>query len=1425
MDLFRRFFGIAEDERATDGAMSERPGAPGVGQEPARDDDGSESEIDDMFSSHAARARKAAPWSSKHQKSRRAKGVAAGTTSSAATSAARTMDDLQSRNNNLGARYHRRTVSAANLVLPAGSSQDITEFGQAAERSADMIQAVDSMPDSVGYYSDLEDDDNDNNEDSHMLTQSDCTMNTYTTQSDLVIAFSDVNEEGSRAAGTDHLSGSRASPSDQASTKPQLEHRWPPRLSPNKDCRLEEDDDSTDSSDREHRSRRRRSSEKQRSSTSSPLYSRLSPRRREVVNVRLNPVADELRPLTESHGISRALRFLDADGDEQGKAHQLEKKVYIQEPPTVTSSSRNTDSQRLSDEILKHLSPVKMSRSQSSAFESFSEDILLAKAQELQLHLAEIRELKDSIRQGAMSGKLSNASAASIAATAKASLHSMLYGDTEQPARSAVRTDDGRGSAVASACYPDKKVRLVNVSFRLPVAINLLPESNAIRISVATGGGMTSAFKKLEASMDLEWVGLPSGHYGSELHADAALQRAVQQKLASQGSAFTPLYVDPRLVNAHSAFCSGVLWPLFHHMPLQVDGARSYRPTQFEAYEKLNQAVADAAIKLCHAPDDVLWIHDFHLLLVPKLIRARRRDVRMGLFVHVPFPSGELFRTLPTRREILEGMLGADVIGFHTVHYARHFISVCQRVLGLEVRPNGVMYRGGFVSVGIYPMGTDAMAFTRTVRSAKVQRLRSKLVAQFKGKKIVVGVDRVEYIKGIPQKLLAIRRFLEQHPDWLGKVVFVQIGIPVPSKDPQYLLFRNQIFELVGDINSRFGTLESQPVHYREVSLSLEELCALYSISDALLSTSLRDGMNLVAYEYTVCQHENRGVLILSEFTGAALMLPGALLCNPWNLDNVAACVLDALTMARTEKEVRLKKTFRYVFTHTAASWGYSFVSDVVRFAAERNKRMKDVRQLDDSVLQSHLQTSSESSGRDPDLDRGMRVLFLDYDGAVSKALDTRLTRLRLAKLLGDLCSNPRNTVFLLTGGVATRRLQWLHSLGAGLAIEDGYRVLWPKALLASATTAKRRPRLEPVSPLGGGEPESDAQAAAQSAHFTSARTAPSQTRTEPAAVDVAVSLQLAAHGDAKKAALLRSSTMKHVQSDSRLVELDKSEIARDQSRLFGKAHKSRSIRYKDLQQPECDAEPQPGPSGAEPSCVQAPIDSETVGHGPLSDSHNLGVEDEPSTSVDFAAEVMGGFPGMFTSEWETLTTQVDEALLQSELQKAIAILEIFEDMTPGSSLSVQPVSAGWSLGNADAELSVAHSDDARHQLEEALQNSPLQVISGKGEIQIRPRGVSKGACMESIVERLLSTSSVAVDLAGEGDTKYALSPSRPPFLIAAFGDHATDAQMFNTLESLKLTGGVRTLSCSIGRKLENVQFVAATVEDVIEALESLIIP
>lgn len=476
---------------------------------------------------------------------------------------------------------------------------------------------------------------------------------------------------------------------------------------------------------------------------------------------------------------------------------------------------------------------------------------------------------------------------------------------------------------LASASRQMPKGNVLVVSNRIPVTLKRSPDGE-YEYNMSSGG-LVTALQGLKKTSTFQWFGWP----GWEVPIEE--QEKVTRELNERFKA-TPVYLSDEVAELHyNGFSNSILWPLFHYHPGEIN----FDENAWRAYIEANQSFADAIVE--HVKDgDVVWVHDYHLMLLPELLRKEIekrgiKDVKVGFFLHTPFPSSEIYRVLPVRQEILKGVLSCDLIGFHTYDYARHFLSSVERVLGVVTMPNGVEYQGRYVNVGAFPIGIDVENFTEGLKKESVIARIKQLKDKFKDTKIIVGVDRLDYIKGVPQKLHAIEVFLNEHPEWIGKVVLVQVAVPSRGDVEEYQSLRATVNELVGRINGTFGTVEFVPIHFMHRSIPFDELISLYAASDVCLVSSTRDGMNLVSYEYIACQEEKHGSLILSEFTGAAQSLNGALIVNPWSTDELSEAIYESLTLPEEKKKANHDKLFQYISKYTSAFWGENFVKELYK--------------------------------------------------------------------------------------------------------------------------------------------------------------------------------------------------------------------------------------------------------------------------------------------------------------------------------------------------------------------------------------------------------------------------------------------------------------------------------------------------------------
>ncbi len=482
----------------------------------------------------------------------------------------------------------------------------------------------------------------------------------------------------------------------------------------------------------------------------------------------------------------------------------------------------------------------------------------------------------------------------------------------------------------------------------------------------------------------------------------------------------------------YDGFSNGVLWPLFHYfferLPLEIEG--------FDVYEAINQRFADA-VAAVYRPDDMVWVHDYHLLLVPELLRRRIPTARIGFFLHIPFPSSEVLRTLPHRERLLEGLLGADLLGFHTAAYMRHFATTVLRVLGVASDVDRVLWRGREVRIGVFPMGVDAAGFARAAARPEVEEL-ARTWRSGEGAQILLGVDRLDYTKGIPRRLLAFERLLTRHPELRERIRLIQVAVPSREDVQAYQSFREQADALIGRIHGAFATPSWVPVHWMYRGVTQDELLALYRGADVMLVTPLRDGMNLVAKEYCAARIDDDGVLVLSEFAGAASELAEAITVNPFDIDATADACYRALTMPAWERRSRMQALRRRVLAYDAGRWARSFLG-----ALQASAEPATVRRAPTSPsVVAELATRVREAPR-------VRLL-LDYDGTlVPFALSPDLARpdQALLDLLAALARRHGWEVHMVSGRGRATLERWFGGLPLGLHGEHG---LWSRQPNAS---------------------------------------------------------------------------------------------------------------------------------------------------------------------------------------------------------------------------------------------------------------------------------------------------------------------------------------------------------------------------------------
>ena len=559
--------------------------------------------------------------------------------------------------------------------------------------------------------------------------------------------------------------------------------------------------------------------------------------------------------------------------------------------------------------------------------------------------------------------------------------------------------------------------RVLIVSNRLPVNARLT--AGGVRLA-ASSGGLATGLGPFHAQSPGLWLGWP----GDLSHASEAQRADLDRRLHERRIVPVHLSADD-IQRYYDGFANQVLWPLFHY---QVDRVPA-DAAGWQAYADVNAVFAEAVVRE-YRPDDTIWVHDYQLMLVPALVRERLPQARIGFFLHIPFPSSEVFRILPWRREILRGLLGADLVGFHTFAYLRHFMSALLHVEGVEAQVDRVRVDDRDVHLGVFPMGVDAPAFAGMAADPDVRAHAAKIRADAGGRRIILGVDRLDYTKGIPRRLEAVHRLFDRHPELRDGMRYIQVAVPSRGQVDSYRSFRRNVEERVGRINGAYGTLQSLPVHYIHQSVSQRDLVALYAAADVMLVTPLRDGMNLVAKEFIASRADEDGVLVLSEFAGAAAELNGAMTVNPYDIDAVAEAMHRALHMPAEERRVRMRDLRRRVTEQDVHVWTRSVLERLHRLRPADDPRP---RVQPGPTLLMALETAQ----------RAMPLrLLLDYDGTLApfaRSPELASPDDELLDLLERLAAAPGITLDIVSGRARDTLERWFGNLPVSLWAEHGF--------------------------------------------------------------------------------------------------------------------------------------------------------------------------------------------------------------------------------------------------------------------------------------------------------------------------------------------------------------------------------------------------
>ena len=560
--------------------------------------------------------------------------------------------------------------------------------------------------------------------------------------------------------------------------------------------------------------------------------------------------------------------------------------------------------------------------------------------------------------------------------------------------------------------------RLLIVANRLP--LNAIRKAGELHFRPSPGG-LVAGLKSLPESSERLWLGWP-GMTNEKLKANEKDQ--IREKLTTVDC--RPVFLSRRQTEGYyQGFCNKTIWPHFHYFPRRT----VYEERFWKTYKQVNKMFCDEIMKIAK-PDDRIWVHDYQLMLLPELLRQRLPDSEIGFFLHIPWPSFELFRLLPWREQILNGLLGADLIGFHTYDYVRHFFSSVSRIIRLEHTLGNVSIANRVVRVDAFPLGIDYEKYSGAINEAAVKNEANKIRSKIGKRKIILSIDRLDYSKGIIERLEAFDLFLSENPQYRGAVTLIMVAVPTRTGVEDYRELRSRLEQLVGRVNGEYGTLGYIPVWYLYRSLPFVELAALYNVSDVALVTPLRDGMNLIAKEFIAAKADKPGVLVLSEMTGAACELGEALVVNSCDKTAIVQAIKKALEMPPLEQLERNRVMQERLRRYNISRWSHDFLGSLSDI--KNTQRQMSAKRLTDSMTQKLVEDCFRSK---------RRLFLLDYDGTLvgfkGKPAEAGPDD-EIIALLECLSGDPMNIVVVISGRDKNTLEDWLGHIGTALVAEHG---------------------------------------------------------------------------------------------------------------------------------------------------------------------------------------------------------------------------------------------------------------------------------------------------------------------------------------------------------------------------------------------------
>lgn len=560
--------------------------------------------------------------------------------------------------------------------------------------------------------------------------------------------------------------------------------------------------------------------------------------------------------------------------------------------------------------------------------------------------------------------------------------------------------------------------RKIIISNRLPVRIE---KKNDTLEFIPSEGGLATGLGSYYQNGDSLWVGWPGYIPKSEEEEKLIAKELLKLNLV-------PIYLTQEdLEDYYEGFSNEILWPICHYKLSYAKYLNQY----WHAYQRVNQKFCDIINTLEIDQSDEIWIHDYQLMLLPQLIRESYEDISIGYFQHIPFPTSEIFKCIPWRDDLLKGLLGADLIAFHTYDDVNHFLTACDNILGLNPKNNSVQCKARKIYVEVFPMGIDFDKYMKLAQSDVVQEKSVQLKTHYQDRKVILCIDRLDYSKGIIERLKAFEKLLHEQPELHSKIVLYMIVVPSRDNVEQYAILKDDIDRMVGNINANYGINEWLPITYFYTSLPIEDLSALYVTADICLVTSLRDGMNLVCKEFVASKaHTNTGKLILSEFAGASKELSDSIVINPNSTDDIMQAIQLALYMPKKEETERMKANVQIVKKFNINHWVKLFFARLHEIKEEQ--RVNISRKIQGSLENKIIANFNQSK---------KKMLFLDYDGTLigfKKKASEAVPTEELKSTLRSLQDIPNNQVIIISGRSHNDLEKWFGHENYYLVAEHG---------------------------------------------------------------------------------------------------------------------------------------------------------------------------------------------------------------------------------------------------------------------------------------------------------------------------------------------------------------------------------------------------